>query len=81
MADIENVAEAPEHALEAQDTEGDLHKRMVSSKSIEVRYVRPLRDNNIILTARKMNLKFAVLFLSHFHPGGSYWVRGRELRS
>lgn len=34
------MPEPSQHTLEVQDTEGDLHKRMVSSKSIEVRYVR-----------------------------------------
>jgi len=34
---MEKVPELSQHTLDAQDTEGDLHKRMVSSKSIEVR--------------------------------------------
>ena len=36
-SNIENTREASKHSIEAQDTEGDLHKRMVSSKSVEVR--------------------------------------------
>eukprot|EP00903_Cladosiphon_okamuranus_P018322 g16856.t2 len=50
VANIEKVAEASEHTLQAQDTEGDLHKRMVSSASVEVMKVKI--DNGGSFTVR-----------------------------
>ncbi|CAM9881757.1 unnamed protein product [Pylaiella littoralis] len=37
---VDEVTDGSEHTLQAQDTEGDLHKRMVSSKSVETMKVK-----------------------------------------
>ncbi|CAN0213393.1 unnamed protein product [Ectocarpus sp. 6 AP-2014] len=47
---VQNVAAASNDTLEAQSTEGDLHKRMVSSKAVEVMNVRT--DNGGSFTVR-----------------------------
>ncbi|CAN0319072.1 unnamed protein product, partial [Ectocarpus fasciculatus] len=47
---VQNVVVASNDNLEVQSTEGDLHKRMVSSKAVEVMKVRT--DNDGSFTVR-----------------------------
>lgn len=65
---MQDVAEVSRHTLDAQDTEGDLHKRMVSSKAIEVRAAVSRRASYRLLMFEMNECSTAILLCSLPRP-------------